>query len=262
MRAGSAIDRLKQGVSRDLHRVANKIGPVGPRLLQWLSDAGRGGFSRLRAAPWPILPRGLETKDWIAIAALGISIFNAFYTYMKAELTAQSLKQHLDPDLSCQLDNIRDQFPLFALENVGLIAAESVSVNHLTFRYTKTGERTGRVITGFDLPISGRPGFRWMYASKLEPHERTPPKLTGQFVPPSNGPENETQIAILFFEISYLRPTDGKQYQKRCVFYKDGDGFQGCASFQSNPHFGAVNEAVERWVTEVSPMRPGLGITE
>ena len=113
----------------------------------------------------------------------------------------------------------------FALENVGLIAAESVSVNHLTFRYTKTGERTGRVMTGFDLPISGRRGFRWMYASKLEPHERTPPKLTGQFVPPSNSPKNETQIAILFFEISYLRPTDGKQYQKRCVFYKEGDGF-------------------------------------
>jgi hypothetical protein len=103
----------------------------------------------------------------------------------------------------------------FALENVGLIAAESVSVNHLTFRYTKTGERTGRVMTGFDLPVSGRRGFRWMYASKLEPHERTPPKLTGQFVPPSNSPKNETQIAILFFEISYLRPTDGKQYQKR-----------------------------------------------
>jgi hypothetical protein len=39
MRAGSAIDRLKQSVSRDLHRVATKIGPSEPRLLQWLSDA-------------------------------------------------------------------------------------------------------------------------------------------------------------------------------------------------------------------------------
>jgi hypothetical protein len=260
MRGGSATDRLKQGVSRDLHRVANKIGPVGPRLLQWLSDTGRGGFSRLRR---------LETRDWIAIAALFVSIlallvagFSAFYTYKKVELTTQSLKQHLDPDLSCQLDNLSDQFSLFALENLGLIAAESVSVNHLTFRYEKTGEKAGRIITGFDLPTSGQPGFRWMYAPKLEPHERTPPKLTGQFVPPPNRRENETEIAILFFEISYLRPTDGNLYQKRCVFYKDGDGFQGRATFQANPHFWAVNEAMERGLAKVSLTRPGLGIRE
>jgi hypothetical protein len=197
---------------------------------------------------------------WLSIAALFVSLFSAFYAYRAVELTRQSLKQHLDPDLSCQPDNPND--PIFALENVGLIAAESVSVNHLTFRYTKTGEKTGRVITGFDLPTSDQPGFRWIYALKLEPNERTPPKTTGHFVPPLKSPENKTEIVILLFEISYLRPTDGKRYQKRCAFYKDGGGFQRRATFQSNPHFAAVDEAVEQRLGKVLQMRGGLGLRE
>jgi hypothetical protein len=199
---------------------------------------------------------------WLSIAALVVSLFSVFYAYRAVELTRQSLKQHLNPELSCQLDNPNDQFPLFALENVGLIAAESVSVNHLTFRYMKTGEKIGRVTTGFDLPTSNQPGFRWIYAPKLDPNERTPLKTTGHFIPPPKSPENETEIAILLFEISYLRPTDGKRYQKRCAFYKDGDGFQRRATFQSNPHFADVDEAVEQWLAKVLQMRGGLELRE
>lgn len=199
-------------------------------------------------------------KEWISIAALLVSLFSAVYAQRAVELTRQSLKQHLDPELSCQIDNTSEQFPIFALENVGFITAESVSVDHLTFRYRKTGKQ--QVTTAFDLPTSGQPGFRWLYAPKLEPNERTPPRHTGNFVPPPKSPENKTEIAILLFEISYLRPTDGKRYQKRCVFYKDGEHFQRRATFQSNPHFGAVDEAVEQWLAEALQTRPGLGLRE
>jgi hypothetical protein len=199
-------------------------------------------------------------EEWISIAALLVSLVSAFYAYRAVDLTRQSLKQHLDPELSCQLDNVSDQFPIFAIENVGAIPAESVSVDHLTFRYTKTGRSKSPM--AFDLPTSGQPGFRWLYAPKLEPNDRTPPKQTGSFVPPPNSPENKTEIAILLFEISYLRPTDGKRYQKRCVFYKDGDHFERRATFQSNPHFGAVDEFVEQWLGKTLQMRPGLGLRE
>jgi hypothetical protein len=67
----------------------------------------------------------------MAIIALLISLGSLFYTYRAVTLTQQSLKQHLVPALSCQLDDIHEWFPLFALENEGSIAVESISVNHL-----------------------------------------------------------------------------------------------------------------------------------
>jgi hypothetical protein len=254
MREGSAIGRLKQSMSRGLQRGVNMIRPVGPRVLQWLSNAGRGGLARLRATPWPIFPQGIERKEWISIAALLVSVVSAFYAYRKAELTMQSLKQHLDPELVCSLGNIRDQFALFSLVNEGQIAAESIIVDHVTLRYEKKGEKTGQIrMAGYggDLPFpSGqlaRPGARWDYASKLEPNQHTPPKETGMFVPPA--PYNEKLIAILFFKVTYLRPTDGKRYEKCCFFYKEGDDhYQTRTSFGSNPHFDAVNAEIYRFL--------------
>jgi hypothetical protein len=67
----------------------------------------------------------------MAIIALLISLGSLFYTYRAVTLTQQSLKQHLVPALSCQLDDIHEWFPLFALENEGSIAVESIYVNHL-----------------------------------------------------------------------------------------------------------------------------------
>jgi len=223
MREGSSLDRFILGMSRDLQRVANKISPVAPRVMQRFSDTSRRGLIGLYNALWRFAG-GLRRRNWIAIAAFLVAVVSAFYTFRQAEytheqveLTRQSLKQHLDPEISCQLDGIRDQFPTFTLENVGFITAESVSVDHLTFRYRKTSMQ--KVTGGFDLPVSGRPGFRWLYVPSLEPNERTPPKQTGRFVPPPESPESKEEIAILFFEVSYLRPTDGRRYEKRCVFY-------------------------------------------
>jgi hypothetical protein len=98
--------------------------------------------------------------------------------------------------------------------------------------------------------------------TKAGANERTLPKYAGTYVPSPKRPESKTEIAILLFEISYLRPTDGKRYQKRCVFYRDGERFGRRASFQANPHFGAADEFVERQLAEVLPLRPGLGLRE
>jgi hypothetical protein len=78
----------------------------------------------------------------IAILALLVSGVSAYYAHSAVELTRQSLKQHLDPEISCHLDKTDDQFPIFALENLGFITAESVSVDNLTFDYKVTGGGT------------------------------------------------------------------------------------------------------------------------
>jgi hypothetical protein len=50
MREGSSWSCLRQGMSSDIQRVARRLGPAGPRVLQRLSIAGRRGFARLRTA--------------------------------------------------------------------------------------------------------------------------------------------------------------------------------------------------------------------
>lgn len=47
MGEGSSFERFKAGMSRDLQCVANKIGPVGPRTLQRLSNMDKVGLTRL-----------------------------------------------------------------------------------------------------------------------------------------------------------------------------------------------------------------------
>jgi hypothetical protein len=246
MKEGSAIDRLSQGMSRNMQRGVSKIGPVGFKVLQWLSGTGRGGLARLRA-----VPRRLERKNWLPIVGLLVSVVSAFYTYRTVVLTTQSLKQHLDPELGCSLGNIHDKFPLFSLVNEGQIAAESVIIDHLIFFYEIQGEKIGKIkasayegVATFPSKQLSRPGAQWVYASKLEPNQHTPPKKTAMF---SYAVPNK--ISILFFKITYLRPTDGKRYEKRCFFYRESDHhYQKRTTFESNPHFAAVNAEIDRYL--------------
>jgi hypothetical protein len=55
MGGGFSLERFKEGMSRNLQRVANTIGPVGPRVLQQLSQTSQAGLTRLRTIPWQML---------------------------------------------------------------------------------------------------------------------------------------------------------------------------------------------------------------
>jgi hypothetical protein len=249
MREGYSLNRFKQDVSRGYQRVTHMIGPARLKVLLWIFDASREGLARIRAASWQILPQGLMRGEWIAIAALLISLVNAYYTYKKVDLSSQSLKQHLDPEIPCLLENPHDRFPVFILLNEGPIDAESLSVNHLTFIYTKTLQKGGM---GFEPSLGQRPGFRWLYEPILERNKRISKKIFWGAPPDDKG-----IIFVLIFDVSYHRPTDGRLYQKRCLFYRDGDHYETRTSFRLNPHFAAVNEQIERfsektygWITQ------------
>jgi hypothetical protein len=45
---------------------------------------------------------------------------------------------------------------------------------------------------------------------------------------------------------------DGYFYEKRCAFYRAGDGYQGPEGFKSNPHFDGVTKELERSWAKIS----------
>lgn len=160
------------------------------------------------------------------------------------QLTEESLKIHIDPEISCFLEEhpIKKGFLLFTVKNTGQIDAFIVSVNYRDFKYDKLVKKIKLGTFGSGDTYS-EPGIRWMYLPRLSVDQRES-KLTEDSARAPGG----KYIDCLFYEISFYRDSDGRKYTKRCAYYIDGKNIYTESQFRSNEHYQFVQSELENFM--------------
>lgn len=188
------------------------------------------------------------TEKWnfgIAVLATILSIVSLSVSVKSCSLSARSMKTHLEPQLTCVLDDhpTKPGFLLFTLKNDGPIPATAVSVDHRTLRYTKA-ERRIRFggATGEAFPGYSDPGVRWIFVDRLGPNQLVQ-KLTGE----SAIRNAALAVDVLQFDIEYFRDTDGERFSKRCLYFVDGREVLSQSIYRGHADYSTILGEVARF---------------
>jgi hypothetical protein len=94
MREGSSLNRFRQGMSRDFQRGLYHLRSVGPKVLQWFSNAGRRGLP-YQSAIKEAFKRHLLFYTLGCIALLGGGLYWAWQMSKQAQGVITPLKTQL-----------------------------------------------------------------------------------------------------------------------------------------------------------------------
>ncbi|HWP92973.1 MAG TPA: hypothetical protein VNN20_12340 [Thermodesulfobacteriota bacterium] len=137
----------------------------------------------------------------------------------------------------------------FILKNDGDISAHNVSVDHIELRYEKLEKRVR--FSGGDLSDFNPIGKRWMYELELLPND-TMSDVVGEFIAPVANDPN--QVGILYFDVSYYRDTDGRNYRKRCTYYYDDGNILTEPQLRQKEYYRILAAEVSRHLRETKSL--------
>jgi hypothetical protein len=174
----------------------------------------------------------------LSISALAISLCSLVISVRQCSLEENKMKLHLEPNLVCILDKHPEKksLLLFTIKNVGMANSVNVSVDHFTMRYIKKENRISNLYSGaVKASDYNMPGKRWMFVPKLMINEITS-NTTGDWTLQ----DSSIAIDVLVFDLSYFREIDGKRYDKKVIFYVDGENILTQEQFKKHNNYRDV----------------------
>lgn len=155
----------------------------------------------------------------LSASGLALSIKNMFH---QNNIEERLNYLHIDPELNCFLyqDN---ELSYFTIKNNSPINVVALSVDYITYGYLKDkNEYSIAMSGGGNTTIFDSMGKYWIFRKKLEPNEKIS-EFVGQLGFGKLLMNNI--IAVRVFNVEYYRESDMKKYNKRIIFFLDGDKF-------------------------------------
>jgi len=211
-------------------------------------------------------------SNFLSIIALIISLLSVYYAYQTNKLTSYSLKMHLDPEISCNLEYREKPKPhlYFSLFNKSAITASHIFVNYREIFYDKSlqlakashpgGSASLLLDESSRLAGTAITGDRWIYEPELRPDSHLSKAIDSVYlrddiskIHERYSPEN--MIIIENFSITYYRDTDGQKFDKICRFYIEDKQMYGRKGFRNKDYFNTVERSVEKHLHNVESFR-------
>ena len=185
-------------------------------------------------------------QNWIALAALIISIIALVHTHLAYDLQTQLSHLHMEPIIKTSFDLPSNKNPVFVVFNEGNVPAVSVSCGYCVFTFNKgqkkieTAAKGGRVFS---------PGV--IYKESLKSTEYASMDLLG--VQPV-----KNILVIYQFDLVYFREQDMKQFLRKEYYFVDNGQVIVQSKFRHNPLYRDVMYQISQTVIPDPSWAPGM----
>ncbi len=199
--------------------------------------------------------------DWLARFTAFVALIGVVISYAQYNMDKKVAKLHLDPVVECFLEpdesKGNDIFK-FTVRNSGPINAVWLSVDHFQRLFNVKTSGPGQLTTTGVSDLDP-PGSNWLYAAELQHMQKVHKKVFSMLraqeelsnikkADDLRISDLEDYLDILYFGVTYFRESDGKKYEKRCIFFIDKERVYSERQLQNRQFYPGMMENIEDWI--------------
>ncbi len=184
----------------------------------------------------------------LSIYAFLVSIISLFISYKAYQLSESTNHLHIIPNI--ELTYIQDKnSDHLVIKNKSPVEIVSLSINYKAYGFDKERNEY-KIAAAGNKNIFDDLGENWIYKDKLGPNESINEYL-GELSSGSESPSKQLIIARVF-DITYFRPADMNKFQKRSVFFIDGNTIYSYAEAMKTKHLTRPVQKLDEFINKIS----------